>query len=212
MSNYILSVFSDYNNPNYINEFSGALLDKIDVHRKNSHLSAVISSSRLIPYAAVEDFASFLADKFPEYSISIINKFDFGTFSTRHLNTLLQHYCDDITNIPVDYFKNSQVSFDNNMMQITVSKGYGFLKGCDFEKAFSEYILTLTGTIIPVQLIKTVCEEKEEPVVILPPVVKMVEKKAQYTDFHIDGLDIKDSSVKVFMGKYTGSFSFGKFK
>ena len=75
MSNYILSVFTDYNNPNYINEFSEAILEKIDVHRKNSHLSAVILSSRLIPYVAVEDFAAFLANKFPEYSISIINKF-----------------------------------------------------------------------------------------------------------------------------------------
>ena len=203
MSNYILSVFTDYNNPNYINEFSEAVLEKIDVHRKNSHLSAVILSSRLIPYVAVEDFAAFLANKFPEYSISIINKFDFGTFSTRHLMTLVQHFCDDVVNVPLSYFKNSEVSFENNIMQITASTGYGFLKGCDFENSFSEYIHSLTGTIMPVKLIKTACKKETEPVVILPPVVKMVEKKAQYTDFHIDGLDIKDNSVKVFMGKYT---------
>ena len=61
MSNLILSVFSDYNNPDYINDFMGVYLDKIDVHRKSSHISAVISSSRLLPYNAVEDFAAFIA-------------------------------------------------------------------------------------------------------------------------------------------------------
>ena len=203
MSNLILSVFSDYNSPEFINEFYNVYLDKIDVHRKNSHLSAVISSSRLVPYNAVENFASFLAYKYPEYSISIINKFDFGTFSTKHLNTLIQHFCDDIVNVPLNYFKKSEVSFDNNILNITVDKGYSFLKGCEFEKALSEYIQTLSGALVPVKLVKTVCEEESEPMVILPPVVKMVEKKPQYTDFIIDGLDIKDSSVKVFMGKYT---------
>ncbi|MBR5518713.1 MAG: hypothetical protein IKV86_06790, partial [Clostridia bacterium] len=203
MSNLILSVFSDYNNPDYINDFAGVYLDKIDVHRKSSHISAVISSSRLVPYNAVENFAAFLAAKFPEYSISIVNKFDFGTFSTRHLKTLIQHFCDDVSNIPMNFFSNSEVEFENNIMKITASKGYSFLKGCEFETALSEYIKSLTGTLIPVQLVKTECVEENEPAVILPPVVKMVEKKAQYTDFHIDGLDIKDSSVKVFMGKYT---------
>ena len=86
MSNLILSVFSDYNNPDYINDFMGVYLDKIDVHRKNSHLSAVISSSRLVPYNAVENFASFLAYKYPEYSISIINKFDFTNNTSNNFN------------------------------------------------------------------------------------------------------------------------------
>ena len=203
MSNLILSVFSDYNNPDYINYFADVYLDKIDVHRKSSHISAVISSSRLLPYNAVEDFAAFIADKFPEYSLSIINKFDFGTFSTKHLKTLIQHFCDNVSNIPLNFFDKSEVSFDSNVMNITVSKGYSFLRGCDFENSFSEYIASLTSASVPVRLIKIECTEEEQPSVILPPIVKMVEKKPQHTDFNIEGLDIKDSSVKVFMGKYT---------
>ena len=116
---------------------------------------------------------------------------------------MVQHFCDDILNIPLNFFKNSEVGFEDNIMSVTASKGYSFLKGCDFENAFSEYIQYLTGTVIPVRLVKTACEEENEPAVILPPVVKMIEKKPQYNDFVIDGLDIKDNSVKVFMGKYT---------
>ncbi len=202
MSNYILSVFNDYNSY-YINEFSGALLENIDVHRKNSHLTAVISSSRLISYAALENFAEFLSRKFPEYSIDIVNKFNLSTFRTEHLDTLLQMYCANVINIPLKFFKNSQVSLDNNILTMTVGNGFGFLSGCGFEQSMSDFIYSLTNSVVAVKLVKSEDLVVEEtPAVEIAPVVKMVEKKPKYTDFEIPGLNIKPDSVKVFMGKY----------
>ena len=203
MSNYILSVFDDYRDSHYLPRFNGVLLDSIDIHRKSSHLTAVISSSRLTGYGALESLARFLSVKYPDYSIDIINKFDISTFTTAHLSTLLQMYCANVINIPVEFFKYSQVTMQNNVMNITVSKGYGFLAGSGFEQSLSDFLYTLTGSITAVKLVKTACaEEDEAPAVVLPPVVKMVEKKPKYTDFEIPGLDIKPDSVKVFMGKY----------
>ena len=203
MSNYILSVFDDYQDSFYIPEFSGALLESIDVHRKNSHLTAVISSSRLTGYKALESFAKFLSEKYPDYSIDIINKFDISTFTTQHLDTLLQMYCTNVINIPLEFFRNSQVTLHNNVLNITVGKGYGFLTGCGFEQSLSDFLYSLTGSVVAVKLEKTGCDREEEaPAVVLPPVVKMAEKKPKYTDFEIPGLDIKPDSVKVFMGKY----------
>ncbi len=203
MSNLILSVFNDYNNSNYINEFNGVTIDKIDIHHKSSHFSAVISSSRLIPYRAIEDFAVFLCNKYQDYSVSIINKFDFSTLSTENLITLLQHFCDDVMNIPINFFKDSQLKYIDNVIYITVSKGYGFLKGGDFENLLTEYISKLTGVVVPVRFELVESDDKqEEDFSILPPIVKMVDKKPKYTDFVIDGLDIKDNSIKVLKGKY----------
>ncbi len=203
MSNYISSVFPEYNNDYYIQSFNGAMLESIDVHRKKSHITAVISSSRLIAYAALESFAGFLRQKYPDYSIDIINKFNFSTFTTENLHTLLNMYCANVINIPINFFKNSRVRVDNNILFITVGKGYGFLQGCGFEQSLSDFLFTLTGQIVVVKLEKNDLEEEITPAVILPPVIKMVDKKPKYNDFEIDGLDIKPDSVKVFWGKYT---------
>ncbi|MBQ3008475.1 MAG: PolC-type DNA polymerase III [Oscillospiraceae bacterium] len=203
MSNYILSVFDDYNDNFYINEFSDAQLENIDVHRKRSHITAVISSSRLISYAAMENFAAFLCNKYTDYSIDIINKFNLNTFSTQHLETLLQMYCNNVINIPLNFFKNSQVRLENNILYITVGNGYGFLTGCGFEQSLSDFLFTLTDSVVAVKLEKTEFEEEKIDAVVLPPVVKMVDKKPKYTDFEIPGLDVKPDSVKVFHGKYT---------
>jgi len=202
VSNYVLSVFNDYNNNYYINDFNGAVLESIDVHRKKSHLTAVISSSRLIRYEALENLAAFISGKYPEFSIDILNKFNITTFNNDHLYTLLQMYCSNIINIPLEFFKKSKANLDGNILTITVSKGYGFLYGSGFEQSLSDFIYMLTGSVVAVKLLRTECEEEEKVQINLPPVVKMVEKKSKYTDFQIDGLDIKDSSVKVFFGKY----------
>ena len=90
MSNLILSVFGDYNNPDYINDFVGVYLDKIDVHRKSSHISAVISSSRLLPYNAVEDFAAFIAVKFPESP----NLRTTGHITANQQKSIISVFCD----------------------------------------------------------------------------------------------------------------------
>ena len=203
MSNLLLSVFNDYNSP-YINEFEGVTLDHIDVHRKSSHLTVVISSSRLIPYVAVEDFTVFLCNTYEDYSISITNKFDFSTFETRDLETFLKHFCDDVRNVPLNFFKNSEVKNIDNVLYITLSKGYSLMRGGHFEDEFTDYIASLTGTVIPVRFDQVECAEDEEDDIqaILQPVVKMVDKKPKYPDFAIKGLNIKENSVKVLLGKY----------
>ncbi len=203
MSNYILNVFRDYNNSYYINEFSNALLENVDVHRKNSHITAVISTSRLIPYAALESFADYLRAKYPEYSIDIINKFDISTLKTEHLNTLLQMYCTNVINIPLNFFKDSILRLENNILYITVGNGFGFLNGCGFEQSLSDFLYTLTGAVVAVKLEKTECRQTEQMPVFTQPVVKMIDKKPKYNDFAIEGLDIKQDSVKVFYGKYS---------
>lgn len=206
MSNLVLSVFDDYKS-SYCNEFEGALLEKIDAYRKNSHLSAVIKSSRLIPYAAMEDLTIYLCNLYTDYSISIENKFDLDTLRTEDLSTLIRHFCDDVMNVPMNFFKDSQLKNVDNMIYITVSKGYGFLKGGDFENKISEYLFELTGQVVPVRF-ELVEGEEEEEIVEIPTIVKMVEKKPKHQDFKIDGLDIKEDSVKVLEGKYIQPKSF----
>ncbi|MEG2192047.1 MAG: PHP domain-containing protein, partial [Oscillospiraceae bacterium] len=203
MNNLLLCVFEDYkdNNP-YIHEFIDAVLECIDVHRKNSRLTAVIFSSRLISCAALEHFALFLSQKYTDYSIEITNKFDFSTFVAEDFDALLTHYCECNPCVPKGFFKNSDISVEANSLSISVGNGYGLLKGIKFEELLPEFILKLTGTNVAVELVKSEKEEKDVKLFDLPPKVFVRQDKPKHGDFAIEGLDIKPESVKVIQGKY----------
>ena len=202
MSSSVLSVFDDYNNQFYTGELSRAVLEKIDIHRKKSHLTAVIYSSRLISFEALEDFSLYLSEKYPDFSIDITNRFDFATFRGQDMPVLLRHYCTNVMYIPLNFFNDASVWTEDNILHISVSCGYGFLKGNNFEQSLSDFIFYLTDTPVNVKLEKARVESR--PKIVLPPPVvhKEAPKKTEHRDFKIDGLDIKEDSVKVFMGKY----------
>ena len=66
MGNLLLTVYSELkkNNP-YAHEYMEVVLKQIQIERKSSKLTAVIHSSRLLSYAAIEYFAMFLHQKYP---------------------------------------------------------------------------------------------------------------------------------------------------
>ena len=74
MSNLLLSVYKELqkNNP-YSHEYKEVILQQVNVKRKSSELTAVIHSSRLLSYAAIEYFALFMHEKYPQYSIEVTN-------------------------------------------------------------------------------------------------------------------------------------------
>ena len=77
MSNLLLSVYKELqkNNP-YSHEYMDVILQKVNVKRKSSELTAVIHSSRLLSYAAIEYFALFMHQKYPQFSIEVTNTFE----------------------------------------------------------------------------------------------------------------------------------------
>ena len=115
---------------------------------------------------------------------------------------LLRHYCTNVMYIPLNFFNDASVWMEDNILYISVSCGYGFLKGNNFEQSLSDFIFYLTDTLVNVKLEKSRVESR--PKIVLPPPVvhKEAPKKTEHRDFKIDGLDIKEDSVKVFMGKY----------
>lgn len=61
----------------------------------------------------------------------------------------------------------------------------------------------MTGENIHIELENTRTDEEEiSRPVFVPPVIKHIEEKPKHNDFYINGLNIKDDSVKVFIGKY----------
>ena len=120
MSSSVLSVFDDYNNQFYTGELSQAVLEKIDIHRKKSHLTAVIYSSRLISFEALEDFSLYLSEKYPDFSIDITNRFDFATFRGQDMPVLLRHYCTNVMYIPLNFFNDASVWMEDNIFDLSL--------------------------------------------------------------------------------------------
>ena len=202
MSRAVLEIYNDYNGE-YVERLQGVNLEAIDISHSKAHLMVKLSSYRLTEIERLQRFCGFLSDKYPDYSIDIFNKFDISSFCRGDLQILLRMFCGDVKNVPLEYFKNSQVEIVNNIMHLTVDKGYSFLEGCGFSGLLSQYIFKLTGENIHIELENTRTDEEEiSRPVFVPPVIKHIEEKPKYNDFYINGLNIKDDSVKVFIGKY----------
>ena len=63
MGNLLLTVYKELqkNNP-YAHEYMEVVLKQIQIEKKSVKLTAVIHSSRLLSYAAIEYFAMFLTE------------------------------------------------------------------------------------------------------------------------------------------------------
>ncbi len=206
MTNLILTIFSEYNNGNaHVHEFMGAILDSIDVHRKSSKLSAVIKSKQLISYGALSHFASFLTDKYIDFSIELINKFDFKSFTKKDFDSLINLYCDTVSFIPTQFFSDAQIDIYDNNIDIHVGNGYKFLKENRFPSALSEFLLKLTDEKIGVKLFEIEnYESKVVPSFKMPVPIPTfdIENKPKIKDVEISELRIKSGSTKVILGKH----------
>ncbi len=206
MTNLILTIYNEYNNGNaYVHEFMDAFLEKIDVHRKSSKLSAVIKSKQLISYGALCHFANFLSDKYIDFSIEIINKFEFSSFAKKDFDSLLNLYCESVSYIPTQFFKDAQIDVYDKNIDIHVGRGYTFLKENKFSNSLSEYISLLCGEMITINLFEIEGYEiKDEPSFKMPVPIPsfQIDNRPKTKDVEIPGLNIKPGSTKVLLGKY----------
>ena len=95
MGNLLLSVYNELqkNNP-YVHEYMETVLEKVQVEKKSSKLTAVIHSSRLLSFNAIEYFALFLSQKYPRFSIDVTNTFNKDTLTEKDFSTLFKLYSD----------------------------------------------------------------------------------------------------------------------
>ncbi len=206
MTNLIFSIFSEYNNGNaYVHEFMDAILDSIDIHKKSSKLSAVIKSKQLISYGALSHFATFLTTKYEDFSIELINKFNFSSFSKKDFDTLINLYCESKMFIPTQFFSDAQIDVYDKNIDIHVGNGYKFLKENKFANSLGEFLLELTGEEVKINLFEIEGYEKEkEPSYKMPmpiPVMK-IDNAPKIKDVQIPNLNIKEGSTKILMGKH----------
>ncbi len=206
MSEKLLSVFSDYSDNTYTEDFEEVEVEKIQVSEKKSHLNIILISSSPVSFEALESFAGFLSGKYPDFSVDIQNKFDFSHFSPSDFDTVMKHYCRQVQDVPIEFFKDAEIEKGDGYLNITLHNGYSFLKTCNYEQTLSDFLFSLTGKMVSVKIIKS--EKSIEPEVAetgeiskyTTPVVK--EKPRNHSGFKIDGLDIDPGSIKVLKGKY----------
>ena len=105
MGNLLLSVYTELqkNNP-YAHEYMEAVLEKVQVERKSSKLTAVINSSRLLSFSAIEYFALFLHQKYPRFSIDVTNTFDKDNLTEKDFVTLFKLYNESVRAVPMYFF------------------------------------------------------------------------------------------------------------
>lgn len=204
MGNLLLSVYNELqkNNP-YAHEYMETVLQKVQVEKKSSKLTAVIHSSRLLSFNAIEYFALFLSQKYPRFSIDVTNTFNKDTLTEKDFSILFKLYSESVRAIPLIFFDDADVTLEDKSISINLSSGKNFLDAVNFSESFSSYLASLIGKEYKINL----TQNKEAPKTELPKyelenkVVKIVEK-SKYDDFEIPGLKIKKDSVKVVHGKY----------
>ena len=133
MGNLLLSVYKELqkNNP-YSHEYMEVILQKVNVKRKSSELTAVIHSSRLLSYAAIEYFALFMHEKYPQYSIEVTNTFDKDNLSEKDFPTLFRLFSDSIVAVPTIFFNDADVDLEDKQININLSMGKSFLEAVEF--------------------------------------------------------------------------------
>lgn len=204
MAGLLLSVYKELqkNNP-YAHEYMESVLEKVSVKKKSSELTAVIHSSRLLSFDAIEYFAMFLHQKYPLFSIDVINTFDKDNLCEKDFKTLFRLFSESVTSVPEAFFRDADVDLQDKEIHINLSMGKNFLEAAEFPARFSEYLMLLVGKEYKIVLSQT--KEAKKPVrQELKPentVVKVVEK-SKYDDFEIPGINVKKDSVKVLHGKY----------
>ncbi|MEG1800514.1 MAG: PHP domain-containing protein, partial [Oscillospiraceae bacterium] len=204
MSNLLLTVYPELqlNNP-YAHEYVEAVLETVNIHRKQAKLTAVIHTSRLISYGAIEFVGSFLAQKYPAYSIDVTNSFEATSICCENFETLFRLFSDSICSIPLVFFEDADIDIDDKTINIDTSCGKTFLEAVEFEQAFSAYLKVLTGEEFEIKLSQTkLAKKSDKPKYAIENKVVTIEAKSKYKDFDIEGLDIKDNSIKVLHGKY----------
>ena len=204
MGNLLLTVYSELqkNNP-YAHEYMEVVLRQIQIERKLSKLTAVIHSSRLLSYAAIEYFAMFLHQKYPKFSIDVTNTFEKDNLTEKDFATLFRLFSESVKAVPSLFFEDAEVDLQDKEITVNLSQGKSFLDAIDFCKMFSEYLMLLIGKEYKINLVqnKEAVKEKSPVYEIEKKVVKIAEK-SKYDDFDIPGLKIKKDSVKVIHGKY----------
>ena len=135
MGNLLLSVYKELqkNNP-YSHEYMEVILQKVNVKRKSSELTAVIHSSRLLSYAAIEYFALFMHEKYPQYSIEVTNTFDKDNLSEKDFPTLFRLFSDSIVAVPTIFFNDADVDLEDKQININLPMGKSFLEAVDFTR------------------------------------------------------------------------------
>ena len=204
MGNLLLSVYKELqkNNP-YAHEYMETVLDRVQVEKKSSKLTAVISSSRLLSFSAIEYFALFLHQKYPRFSIDVTNTFNKDTLSEKDFPTLFKLYSESVRAVPLYFFDDADVTLEDKSIQINLSCGKNFLDAVNFCETFSTYLALLIGKEYKVFLTQTKEAKKAElPTYELENKVVKIVEKSKYDDFEIAGLNIKHDSVKVVHGKY----------
>ncbi len=204
MSNLLLSVYNELqkNNP-YAHEYMDVLLNKIEIKKKLSKLTAVIHSSRLISFDAIEYFAMFLHQKYPKFSIDVTNTFEKDTLSEKDFPTLFRLFSESVVSVPIMFFDDADIELEDKNININLSCGKSFLNAVNFEKTFSEYLESLIGKEYKISISQTKQpKERKSPVYELDNTPVKIVEKPKYDDFEIDGLNIRKDSVKVVHGKY----------
>ncbi|MBQ6896051.1 MAG: PolC-type DNA polymerase III [Oscillospiraceae bacterium] len=179
------------------------VLEQIQVEKKSSKLTAVIHSSRLLSYAAIEYFAMYMHQKYPRFSIDVTNTFDKESLSEKDFPTLFRLFSESVKTVPSLFFEEAEVDLQDKEITVNVAQGKSFLEAIDFVTLFSDYILYLTGKEYKIKLIQAKEPSKTKvPVYELENKVVKIVEKSKYDDFEIPGLNIKKDSVKVIHGKY----------
>ena len=204
MGNLLLTVYKELqkNNP-FAHEYMEVVLEQIQVEKRLSKLTAVIHSSRLLSYAAIEYFAMYMHQKYPRFSIDVTNTFDKESLSEKDFPTLFRLFSESIKTVPSLFFEEAEVDLQDKEITVNVAQGKSFLDAIDFVTLFSDYILYLTGKEYKIKLIQAKEPSKTKvPVYELENKVVKIVEKSKYDDFEIPGLKIKKDSVKVVHGKY----------
>ena len=204
MGNLLLTVYSELkkNNP-YAHEYMEVVLKQIQIERKSSKLTAVIHSSRLLSYAAIEYFAMFLHQKYPKFSIDVTNTFDKDNLSEKDFPTLFRLFSESIKAVPALFFEDAEVNLQDKEITVNLSQGKSFLDAIDFRNMFADYLMLLIGKEYKINLIQNKEPAKEKtPVYELEKKIVKIVEKSKYDDFEIPDLKIKKDSIKVIHGKY----------
>ncbi|MBQ9845626.1 MAG: PolC-type DNA polymerase III [Oscillospiraceae bacterium] len=179
------------------------VLKQIQIEKKSVKLTAVIHSSRLLSYAAIEYFAMFLHQKYPKFSIDVTNTFDKDNLSEKDFATLFRLFSESVKAVPSLFFEDAGVDLQDKEIVVNISQGKSFLDAIDFCNMFAEYIMLLTGKEYKVKLVQNKAPAKiKAPAYELEKKVVKIVEKSKYDDFEIPGLKIKKDSVKVIHGKY----------
>ncbi|MBQ7817127.1 MAG: PHP domain-containing protein, partial [Oscillospiraceae bacterium] len=204
MSNLLLTVYKELqkNNP-YSHEYMETVLQKVNVKKKKSELTAVIHSSRLLSYGAIEYFALFMHEKYPQFSIEVTNTFDKDTLCEKDFPTLFRLFSESVTAVPTMFFEDADVTLEDKVIRINLSQGKNFLDAVNFSTAFAEYLMLLVGKEYKIVLSQSKeAKQIERPVYELENKVVKIVEKSKYDDFEIPNLKIKKDSVKIIHGKY----------